>query len=522
MSDDQTLPAGADLPLPDLSLGFDIAGMGDGEIVAGQVGGEAVLLIRRGEDFYAVGAACTHYHAPLADGLVVGDQLRCPWHHAAFSLETGEAVRAPALDPLPCWRTERVDGKVFVREGRKAAAKPASGESLPPDLPASVVILGGGAAGLAAAMTLRREGYAGAVTLVSADPSPPYDRPNLSKDYLAGSASEDWLPLRAPDFYRDEGITLRLGRRAVAIAPAERRVTLDDGSVLAYGALLLATGADPVRPPIPGAELPHVHYLRTVADSRAIIAAAEGGGRAVVVGASFIGLEVAAALRARGIEVHVVAPETVPMSRILGPEIGTFVRGLHAGRGIRFHLGTGVAAIEAKQVRLADGSVLPADLVVMGVGVRPALALAEQAGLATDRGVAVNEYLETSIAGIFAAGDIARWPDPHSGERIRVEHWVVAERQGQTAARNILGRRERYDAVPFFWSQHYDTVIAYVGHAETWDRTKIEGDIEAQDCAVTYYRAGRKLAVATIFRDRDSLRAEAAFEELARRLSAPC
>jgi len=510
MSGDQAPVTG-----PDFEAGIDIAGIGDGEILAGHVGCEAVLLIRRGDAFFAVGAECTHYHGPLADGLVVGNELRCPWHHAAFSLDTGEAVRAPALASLACWRTERVGDKVYAREGRKPVErKPADRKQAPAGAPASVLILGGGAAGNAAAETLRREGYAGPVTLLSADAFGPYDRPNLSKDYLGGTAPEDWLPLRSEDFYREQGITLKLGARAVAIAPAEKQVTLEDGTKLDYGALLIATGADPVHPPIPGAELPHVHYLRSLSDSRALVAAAEATRRAVVIGASFIGLEVAASLRARGIEVHVVAPETVPMARVLGPEIGGFVQSLHAGQGVHFHLGTGVTAIEPGQVRLADGGIVEAGLVVIGVGVRPALALAEAAGLVIDRGIAVDEYLETSVKGIFAAGDVARWPDPHSGERIRVEHWVVAGRQGRNAALNILGRRERFDAVPFFWSQHYDTVIAYVGHAESFDRTEVAGSIEDRDCEIAYFKGDRKLAVATIFRDRDSLRAEAAFERM--------
>lgn len=495
---------------PDLARGLTLAQLADGAMLLGHVGEEPVLLARRGEEVFAIGAACTHYGGPLAEGLLVEDTVRCPWHHACFSLRTGEALRPPALNPLACWRVERQDDRIVVREKRMPTPHPAP---LPAaGVPGSVIVLGGGAAGSSAAETLRREGYAGRITMLSADSSAPYDRPNLSKDYLAGNAPEEWIPLRSPEFYREHGIDLRLGARAAAIDTARREIRLEDGGRHAYDALLLATGAEPVRLDLPGGDLPHVHYLRSLADSRAIIEKAREAQRAVVVGASFIGLEVAASLRARKLEVHVVAPESIPMERVMGREIGGLVRRLHEEHGVQFRLGTTAASIDQRNVTLKTGEALAADLVVVGVGVRPVLDLAEKAGLATDRGVAVNTYLETSVPGIFAAGDLARWPDPHTGEKIRVEHWVVAERQGQTAARNMLGRREKFYAVPFFWSMHYDIPILYAGHAERWDRIEIDGDIEAKDCRVTYRRGGRILAVATIGRDGESLRAELELE----------
>ncbi len=497
----------------DLTGGIAIQDLADGAVIRGHVGAEEALLVRRGEDYFAIGAACTHYHAQLANGLLVDDTVRCPMHHACFSLRTGEALRAPALDPVPAWRVERVLDKIFVRE-RLNAPKRFMGSAAPQPAknPTSIVVVGAGAAGLAAADMLRREGYSGPVTMVSADDTPPYDRPNLSKDFLVGSAPEEWMPLRDAQYYADRQIELMLNERVTSIDTSRRAVSLANGGEIAYGALLLATGADPVRLAIPATPEARIFYLRTFADCRAIIAAAESAKAAVVVGASFIGLEVAASLRARGIEVHVVGLERTPLEGALGADVGTLVRDIHESHGVTFHLVNSVARVDGKRVTLNDGTILQGDFVVLGVGVKPAIALAEQAGLAVDRGVSVDEYLETSAPGVFAAGDIARWPDPHSGDRIRVEHWVVAQRQGQVAARNILGLREPFGVVPFFWSQHYDVTINYVGHATTFDSTVIDGSLRSHDCAVTYRRGERTLAVATISRDLQSLRAERAME----------
>jgi 3-phenylpropionate/trans-cinnamate dioxygenase ferredoxin reductase subunit len=456
-----------------------------------------------------VGATCTHYGGPLIEGLAVDGTVRCPWHHACFSLRTGASLRPPALFDLPSYRVEERDGTVYVREKQDTPRS----ETAPKVRPASVVIVGAGAAGNAAAETLRREGYDGPVTLIDADPGAPCDRPNLSKDYLAGTAKPEWIPLHDAAFYKDQGIDLRRGR-VTAIDPTARTVALDAGHPLPYGALILATGADPIRLPLPNDGTP-VHVLRTLADSNTIIAAAAGAKRAVVLGASFIGLEVAASLRARGLEVHVAAPEAIPMERVLGAELGAFVRALHEEHGVHFHLGRSAKGFGKHAVLLDDGSSLPADFVVAGVGVRPSVALAQAAGLTMDRGVVVDRFLRTSAPDVYAAGDIARWPDPHSGSSIRVEHWVVAERMGQAAARNVLGAQAPFDAVPFFWSQHYDVSISYVGHAEAWDELQLDGDPAAHDCTVRYLSGGRVAAVATIFRDGDSLGAEVEMERRA-------
>ncbi len=492
---------------PDLTQGCELAEIPEGGSLLGHALGEAVLLVRHGGEVFAIAPTCTHYGGPLAEGLVIDGQVRCPWHHACFDVRTGEAVRPPALNPLRRWAVERRGTRIFVGQAL-APPPPRSSRSAVE----SVVIVGAGGAGNAAAEALRREGYAGPVTMIGSESSVPVDRPNLSKDYLAGTAPEDWIPLRGTEFYSAQGIELLLGTRVVGLDPRARRVHLSDGTTRSYGALLLATGADPVKLAIPGGDGPLVHSLRSLADCRAIVASAKGAARAVVVGASFIGLEVAAALRARGLEVRVVAPEARPLERILGAELGDFVRALHEEHGVQFHLRHTLGMIGDSSVVLDDGTALPADLVVAGIGVKPAVALAEQAGLRLDRGVIVDEYMETSAPGVYAAGDIARWPDPHTGKLVRIEHWVVAERQGQVAARNILGAREPFRAVPFFWSQHYDVPINYVGHAEGWDRLEVAGSIAQRSCLVAYRVTGRISAVASIYRDQESLRAEALLE----------
>ncbi|MGH6827968.1 MAG: FAD-dependent oxidoreductase [Rhizomicrobium sp.] len=497
---------------PDLAKGVDVGLLAEGGILAGHAGEDEVLLVKSGGDVFAVSPQCTHYHGPLADGLVVDRTIRCPWHHACFDLTTGEAVRAPAFDPLDCWKVEKRGATIFVREKMpKTKAKPRKLSNAP----GKIAIAGGGAAGFAAAETLRRLDFQGDIVMVSDDGAAPVDRPNLSKDYLAGNAPEAWVPLRSHDYYAQNGIDLRLGTPVGGVNPRDRELVLADGRTLTYDRLLLATGAEPVRIEVPGAAGADILTLRSLADCRAIIARAQAARRVLVIGASFIGLEVAASLRARGLEVHVVAPEARPMERVLGSQFGDVIRSLHEQKGVQFHLQNTVSAFEAGRARLTDGTTLDADFIVEGVGVRPRVQLAGMAHLALDRGVAVNAYLQTNAPDIYAAGDIARWPDRHSGAPIRVEHWVVATRQGQTAARNMLGQDEAFTAVPFFWSQHYDVSINYVGHAESWDELAVEGDLEAKDGLVRFRRAGRTLAVASLFRDRESLKAECAMERSA-------
>jgi NADPH-dependent 2,4-dienoyl-CoA reductase/sulfur reductase-like enzyme/nitrite reductase/ring-hydroxylating ferredoxin subunit len=492
---------------PDFEQGIAFGQLTDGQPLLGHAQGEAVVLVRRGQQVHALGASCTHYGGPIAEGLVVGDTIRCPWHHARFDLRTGAAVGGPALNALPCWQVDQSGETVCVRRKQEAAPVAAGGAG-----PSSVVIVGAGPAGAACAETLRKEGFGGPITLLGHEPPGPVDRPNLSKDYLAGTAPEEWIPLRGADFYSEQNIDFRPDVLVASVKPAEHTVTLASGAQLKYGALVLATGAEPRRLEVPGADTPQVHLLRTLADSRSIIERAKLSHRAVVVGSSFIGLEAAASLRHRGLEVEVVGMDKLPLARVLGDELGTFVKALHESKGVHFRLGHTITAVGPGKVTLDNGDSLPADLVVVGVGVTPRTALAEAAGLTVDNGIVVDEMLRTSAPDVYAAGDVARAPQGRSGSKVRIEHFVVAERQGQAAARALLGRGKPYRDVPFFWSAHYDVTISYVGHAARWDGLVTQGQLDKRDFAAFYLLGGKVQAVATIGRDSVSLRAEAALE----------
>jgi apoptosis-inducing factor 3 len=497
---------------PDLSSGVAIEDLPDGGMIQGKVGSEDVIVARSGGEYFAIAASCPHYGGPLVRGLIVGEEIRCPLHHACFSMRTGEVLRPPAFDAIDCWRIEQLNGRVYVRE-KLAPRTPVRRLEAPRETPSAILIVGGGAAGFSAADTLRHEGYEGPLTLVTADDAAPYDRPNLSKEYLAGKAPDEWLPLRPAQYYADTHIDLVLNAKAASIDIARQEVQLTSGRTLRFDRLALATGAEPVRLSIPGASEQQLLYLRTYADSRALIARAASAKQVLVLGGGFIGLEVAASLRERNVGVHVVARGKEPLERALGKELGEFVRRLHEEHGVVFHMEDAVSGVDGRRAHLRSGTTLDVDFAVVGAGVHPSSALAEKAGLRTDRGgIVVNEYLETSTPGIFAAGDVTCWPDPRTGELIRVEHWVVAERQGQAAARNMLGYRERFRAVPYFWTRQYGVAIKYVGYAATWDHAEISGDMSARNCTVRFTRGGKTLAVATVGRDRGNLQAEAAME----------
>ena len=496
---------------PDFSQGIALSEIPEQGTIAGHAGDEPVLLSRLDGELFAIGGSCTHYGGNLGKGLARGSTVRCPLHHACFDLRTGAVLRAPALDPVDRGLVEVEGDRAFVRgkiEHQRAQARSA-GEDLQ-----NVVIVGGGAAGLACAHELRKLGFGGKVTILSVDRDPPCDRPNLSKDYLAGTAEEDWLWLRGADWYIENRIDLRLATEVTQIDPDRRVVRCASDVELPFDRLLIATGAEPNRLQVPGFDRPAVHTLRTVSDAKAIGDLARPGSRAVVVGASFIGLEAAAALRQRGVSVDVVSVEEVPLEHVFGKELGQQIQALHESKGVRFHLSSVVAGFDGKAVALADGNTIPSDFVVVGIGVRPRAKLAESAGAKVENGVIVDTFLETSLPGVYAAGDIAAFPDPVTGERVRVEHWVVAQRQGEVAAANMMGQRRPFDSAPFFWTEQYGVAIRYVGRASGWDAVACEGDFDAGSLTARYFVEGGHCATATIGRDRDNLEDELELERV--------
>jgi NADPH-dependent 2,4-dienoyl-CoA reductase/sulfur reductase-like enzyme/nitrite reductase/ring-hydroxylating ferredoxin subunit len=497
---------------PDFSAGFPLSDIPENGTVSGRVGDQPVLLSRFDGSLYAVSGACTHYGGILADGVAEGGSVRCPLHHACFDLKTGAALRAPALDPLDRWQVDVDSDRAYVSYKLKPQAddKPEADTDV-----RRIVIVGGGAAGLACANELRRLGYSDKIVMLSADRDPPCDRPNLSKDYLAGTAQEEWLPLRSDQWYSDNRVELRLSTEVARIDPESKTVHCASGEELAYDRLLIATGSEPNRLKAPGFDGDKVFTLRTMADARAIIEQAKEGARAVIVGASFIAMEAAAALRTRKVEVDIVSVEHVPFDRVFGIALGEHIKKKHETNGVRFHLGCVASSFDGKSVTIASGETIPADFVIVGIGVQPRLHVARSAGAECDNGIIVDSAMRTSVPDIYAAGDIACYPDPRNGGRMRIEHWVVAERQGEVTAANMLGQKREFDSAPFFWSEQFGTSIRYVGHASSWDQVLVDGDIDSGEFIIRYFNKGEHCASASVGRDVDNLEDELVLESKA-------
>jgi apoptosis-inducing factor 3 len=492
----------------------------DGEMKQVDAGGTKILLARVNGKYHAVGATCPHYGGPLAEGALCGERVICPWHHASFDVKTGDLLEPPAFDALPRYEV-KIEGDsviVLVPDEAEDRRKPPMAPRDAPQDERTFVILGGGAAGYMAAQTLREEGFRGRVLMVTREDRLPYDRPNLSKDYLQGHAEPEWMPLRPDEFFDEHGIEVLRGSEATRVDAKAKTVSLKGGEELAYDSLLVATGGEPRTLQIAGSDLKNVLTLRSFADSDAIIAAAEQAKRAVVIGASFIGMEVASSLKTRGLEVTVVAPEQAPFEKTLGAEIGALFQKIHEDNGVRFRLGaklariTGNSKVEAVEIESGEKPEKPerperpekldAELVVVGVGVKPATDFLQGVELSDDGGVVVDAHLRAAD-GLYAAGDIARFPSTLTGESQRIEHWRTALQQGRIAARNMAGRSVLYDSVPFFWTRQFDAGLLYVGHATGWDEIIFHGDVSTQNFLAFYVKGNRVRAVAGMNRDRD-------------------
>lgn len=476
----------------------------NGEMRRIELDGKPVILARVQDEYYAFGARCTHYGAPLNEGVLKEHSIVCPWHHSYFDIRSGLRLEPPALNDLPHYPVHIEDGLVTITIPHDNKTEP-QGKASPAES-RHFVIVGGGAAGNAAAEELRRAGFAGRITIVSAAPDVPVDRPNLSKDYLAGHAKPEWIPLRNHNWYAERDIALLLDTPVTRIDLEAHTVYTGQGAPIHYDKLLLATGGMPRQlKGVPGAELNGIYSLRTLEDADRIIQAATDGKRAVVIGASFIGLEVAASLAGgRGVAITVVAPEEVPFSHVLGDDIGRMFQREHEQNGVRFCLGDGVAGFtgqdgQVRQVELKSGERLDADFVVAGVGVVPATNFLLDSGLLLneqDHSVRVNHRLQTNSADVYAAGDIARWGDG-SDDGVRIEHWRVAQQQGMVAARNMLGESQFIDRrVPFFWTTQWKLTLNYVGHASRWDEIIYWGGTPEQGKFIAFYISKGELQAA--------------------------
>ncbi len=471
-----------------------------GQMQVVEIGEATILLLRDGDTVHAVGATCPHAGAPLADGVRCGDRIVCPWHKAAFSVLTGALLEPPAVDPLPRYEVRIDAGRVLVTlPMRETAREVASGDDR------CFVIIGAGAAGAVAAQTLRENGFGGRVVMLDRDNRVPYDRTILSKYAISGEKGGEKSPLQTQSFYRSERIE-RMTATVTAIDATARRITCADGAVLRYDAALLATGGVPKRPDMPGIDLGNVFVLRSRADADAILAQAERSTRAVVLGTGFIGMEVAASLRERGLEVTVIGPEKVPFEKQLGREVGGAFVGLHTKRGVSFRFESKAVALaggaNVQSVLLESGEQVPTDIVVIGFGITPATAGIDGLPRAEDGGVLVDASLQVGD-GLYAAGDIAHFPHRGDGAPIRVEHWRVAQQHGRIAALNMLGRGLRYDAVPVFWTIQYLKRLDYVGHATEWDEIIVHGDLAKPEFIAYYVKDGHVAAAAGLDRDRD-------------------
>jgi NADPH-dependent 2,4-dienoyl-CoA reductase/sulfur reductase-like enzyme/nitrite reductase/ring-hydroxylating ferredoxin subunit len=489
----------------------------NGEMKAFNVHNVDILLCKIDDEFYAVGAFCTHYGASLENGVLSGDRIVCPWHHACFDAKSGDLLEPPAKDAIPSFEV-KIDGENVVVTVPGETVHERTPEMIAQDSERekrTFVILGAGAAGNAAAQTLREDGFQGRIVMVTQENRGPYDRPNLSKDYLQGEAEPEWMPLRPDDFYKDHSIELIFNKEAKLVSANDKRIVFSNDEALGYDKLLIATGGIARSLNISGSDLKNIFTLRSFDDADRIIKASENSTSTVVIGASFIGMETADSLRHRGLDVTVVAPETTPFEHAFGSEIGNLFQKLHEENGVKFKLGQSVERFEGTEMVetavLKNGERIKADLVLVGIGVKPATDFIEGLDEATDGGIKVDKYFHAGND-IYAAGDIASFHYWHSGSDVRIEHWRTAEQQGRIAAHNMAGNEIAFRSIPFFWTAQAGITLRYVGHAKEWDEIILSGNVQKKDFVAYYARDGLVRAAAGCNRDREM----AAIEELMR------
>ncbi len=459
------------------------------------IGGENIMLVRHNDEIFAWSNQCPHYGAPLNKGYIDHHHVTCPWHNARFELQSGRMVTPPALDDLPGYEVKVENQAIYI--GRKNEADMPQVKELTDSR--SFLIIGGGAAGNTAAETLRREGFGGKITIVTADYDRPYDRPTLSKSFLAGKAGPDALPLRPEDFYVRMKIDLITGRRVTKLYTDEKIASTDNGDTYRYDKCLLATGGMPNMLDIPGADKKNIFTLRSFEDARKIDRAVEDAHHVLLVGAGFIGLESASSLRERGLSVTIVAPEETLMKKLLGQDVGKAIQKFHEKNHVTFHLGQTVSEFKGsdgvRQAVLTDDKKVDADIVIMGVGIKPAVDYLDNTDLVQDGAVPVNSRLQTNDESVFAAGDIAVVPNPHDNSAQRVEHWVAAESQGRFAAKSMLGEKGDYEQIPFFWTRQFGQAFKYIGYSRDFDNIVYRGNVKGEIFLAGYFK-GEKFTAA--------------------------
>jgi NADPH-dependent 2,4-dienoyl-CoA reductase/sulfur reductase-like enzyme/nitrite reductase/ring-hydroxylating ferredoxin subunit len=470
----------------------------DGEMKAVSAGdGKEILLTRIDGNYFAFGAHCTHYGGPLAEGILCNGIIMCPWHHACFDAKTGDMNNPPAMDSLPKYETKETGDDVIIMlpDELESSRTPEMVKADPSD-ESNFIIIGGGASGNAASQALREAGYKGKITIITQEARTPYDRPNLSKAYLSGEAPSEWMPLRDKELFKNYNINFLFSHKVEEVNIDKKEICLDDDRILKYDKVLLATGGIPQKLNIPGSDFKNIFYLRSFDDCDRIIEAVKNISKVVVIGASFIGMEVAFHLHERKLDVTVIGPEDVPFKNIFGSEVGSLIKKLQKEHGVKFKLNSIVTSFEGDEkidsVVLSDGEKINCDVVVIGIGVKPATSFIKGINLEKDGSIKVDEYLQAA-ENVFASGDIATFP--YNGNYIRIEHWRVAEQQGRIAGFNMAGKKIKFDKQPFFWTQQAGLNIRYIGYAKEWDETITWGDINSKEF-ITFLVKNNKVAAA--------------------------